>query len=297
MSSIRVNPDLLPDLLNALAETRRQSATATLELATGSRINEPSDDPAGAAEMVANRDQAAQADSFLRSISNVNGMLQTADSTLSSVVTALTRAINLGVEGANGTLSQADREDVASELRGIQQQLISLGNTSYQGQYIFSGTSLTQPFVTDPSSPSGVSYQGNSGTDTVQVGANDWVTVNLPGAQLFMSSSGDVFQSIAGLITALQNNAGIDAAVGSVNAAFGQVTSQRVFYGNAINHLQAEQSYLNAEKVDLSSAANTISGADPASTASQLSQAQLAVNAELAAMSKISQSSLFDYLK
>ena len=51
MSSIRVNPNIIPDLLSALAETRQQADTATIELATGSRINQPSDDPAGAAQL------------------------------------------------------------------------------------------------------------------------------------------------------------------------------------------------------------------------------------------------------
>src|SRR5260370_3712496 len=112
MSSLRVNPDILPDLLWALAGTRQQQDTATIELATGSRINRPSDDPGGAAAIVANQDQTSQADSFLRSISSVNGLLQTADSTLSSVVTSLNRAISLGVHGPDGTLSPTARRDV-----------------------------------------------------------------------------------------------------------------------------------------------------------------------------------------
>jgi flagellar hook-associated protein 3 FlgL len=295
MSSIRVNPNVLPDLLAYLAETRQQAATATLELSTGSRINQPSDDPAGAAQMVANRDQSAQADSFLRSISSLQGMLQSADSTLSSVVTALTRAINLGVQGANGTLSQADRMDVASELQGIREQLMSLANTSYQGEFIFSGTATVQPFVNDLAG--GVSYQGNTGTNHVQVGTNYQLAVNVPGSQLFTQTGANVFQSIAGLINALQANSGVDTAVSNLKNAFDHVTSQRVFYGNALNRLQAQQNYVSAEKVDLSSAADTIAGADPAATASRLAQAELAVNAELAAMGKISQTSLFDYLK
>jgi flagellin-like hook-associated protein FlgL len=70
-----------------------------------------------------------------------------------------------------------------------------------------------------------------------------------------------------------------------------------VFYGNAMNQLQSQQNYLKSEKVNLSTAASTISGADMAATASKLVQAELALNSELAAMSKISQTSLFDYLK
>jgi flagellar hook-associated protein 3 FlgL len=297
MSSIRVNPNVLPDLLSALAQTRQQENTATLELATGSRINQPSDDPAGAAQMVSNRDLGSQADSFLRSITSVNGLLQTADSTLSSVVTALQRAISLGVQGANGTLSNADRGDVAGELSGIQQQLISLANTSYQGEFIFAGTATTQPFVPSSTSSSGISYQGNAGTNNVQVGTNYSLQINQAGSQIFSAAGGDVFQSVADLISALQTNSGIGNAVAAVRSAFDHVTSQRVFYGNAVNQLNAQQNYLNSEKVDLSTAANSISGADIAKTAATLNQAEVALNAELAAMGKISQNSLFDYLK
>lgn len=297
MSSIRVNPNILPDLLSSLAQTRQQEETATIQMATGSRINQPSDDPAGAAQMVTNRDQTSQADTFLRSIGSVNGLLQTADSTLSSIVTALNRAISLGVEGANGTLSDTDRNDVAGELQGIQQQLISLANTSYQGEYIFSGTSTKQPFVADASSSSGVKYQGNTDTNSVQVGPTYTVQINLPGSQIFSAQGASVFQAISDVISALQANSGIDTAVTELNNAFNNVTSQRVFYGNAINQLQDQQNYLNSEKVDLSTAANSISGADMAATAATLNQANVAMNAELAAMGKISQVSLFDYLK
>src|SRR5213592_3499926 len=129
MSTLRVNPNVVPDLISQLQGTRQQEETATLQLATGSRINKPSDDPAGAAQMVANRDATNQADSFLHSISSVSGLLQTTDSTLSSVVTVLQRAISLGVEGANGTLSDADRAAIEGELTSIRQQLMSLANT------------------------------------------------------------------------------------------------------------------------------------------------------------------------
>lgn len=297
MSSIRVNPNILPDLLSALNETRQQQETATLQMATGSRINKPSDDPAGAAQMVINSDQTSQSDTFLRSISSVNGLLQTTDSTLSSVVTALQRAISLGVQGANGTLSDSDRADVANELSGIQQQLISLANTSYQGEYIFSGTAMQQPFVADASSGSGIKYAGNSGTNQVQVGPGYSVQVNLPGSQIFTAPGGNVFQAVSDLIGALHSNSGINTAVTELNDAFNHVTGQRVFYGNAINQLQDQQTYLNSEKVNLSTAASAISGADMAGSAAALNQAELAMNAELAAMGKISQVSLFDYLK
>ncbi|HEX3738908.1 MAG TPA: flagellar hook-associated protein FlgL [Terriglobales bacterium] len=297
MSSIRVNPYPLPDLLSALAATQQQQNTASLGLASGSRINRPSDDPAGAAQMVSNSAQSNQADTFLRSITSLNGLLQTADSTLNSVVTALQRAISLGTEGANGTLSDSDRADVASELAGIKQQLLSLANTPYQGEFVFSGTSTVQPFLVDATSSSGVTYNGNSGTNKVEVGQNYSLQINLPGSQLFTAASGNVFQSISDLINALQTNNNIGSAVSEVSDAYTHITSQRVFYGNALNQLQAQQNYLNSEKVDLATAADSISATDMAATSTAFTQSQVAIQADLAAMSRISQSSLFDYLK
>src|ERR1019366_6172883 len=115
-------------------------------------------------------DQATFNSGYLQSLGAVQGQLSTADSMLSSVVTALQRAISLGVEGANGTLSDSDRASIASELQGIQSQLVSLANTSYQGRYVFAGTKTsTPPYVVDNTAPSGVDYVGNTGVNQVSV--------------------------------------------------------------------------------------------------------------------------------
>lgn len=297
MSSIRVNPYPLPDLLAALENLQQQQNTATLQLASGSRINKPSDDPAGAAQLIQISGQNSQLDSFQRSISSINGQFSTADATLSSVVTALQRAISLGVEGANGTLSDTDRADVATELSGIRDQLFSLANTSYQGQFIFSGTAETQPFVLDATSPSGVTYAGNTGVNRVTIGTGYHLQVNVPGSQIFSSPGGDVFQSIQDLITALNSNSGIGTAVNEVSSAYDNVNAQRVFYGSALNQTQNQQTYLSNQNVSLAQQQNTIGSADLATVASQLVSDQIATNATLAAIGKMPQTSLFDYLK
>lgn len=297
MSSIRVNPYPLPDLLAALENLQQQQNTATLELSSGSRINKPSDDPAGAAQLVQISDQNSQLDSFQRSISGINGQFSTADATLSSVVTALQRAISLGVEGANGTLSDTDRADVATELGGIRDQLLSLANTSYQGQFIFSGTAETQPFVLDAASPSGVTYAGNTGVNRVTIGTGYHLQVNQPGSLIFGGAGGDVFQSIQDLITALNSNSGIGAAVTEVSGAYNNVNAQRVFYGSALNQTQNQQTYLSSQSVSLAQQQNTIGSADLATVAGQLANDQIATNATLAAIGKMPQATLFDYLK
>jgi flagellar hook-associated protein 3 FlgL len=297
MSSIRVNPYPMPDLLAALENLQQQQNTATLELASGSSINKPSDNPAAAAQLVQINDLSSQVDSYQQSISSLSGQFSTADSTLDSVVTVLQRAISLGVEGANGTLSDTDRADVATELTGIQSQLLSLANTSYQGQYIFAGTATTQPFVADPTQASGVRYAGNNGTNSVSIGTGYQLQINLPGSEIFNGPGADVFQAINDLITSMQNNTGIAAAVTELGTALTYVSGQQVFYGNALDQTQSQQTYLNTQSLGLSQQQNTVGAANLAAVASQVENDQIATSATLAAIGKMPQTSLFDYLK
>lgn len=296
MSSIRVNPYPMPDLLSALENLQQRQNTATLELASGSSINKPSDNPAGAAQLTRISDLNSQVDSYQRSIGSINGQFSTADSTLDSVVKVLQRAISLGVEGANGTLSETDRTGVATEVEGIQSQLLSLANTSYQGQYIFAGTATVQPFVVDSSQPSGVRYDGNNGINHVTIGNGYQLQDNVPGSQIF-NGPGDVFQAIQDLITGLQSNTGIDTAVTELGTAVTYVSGQQVFYGNALDQTQSQQSYLSTQSLGLSQQQNAVGAADLAAVASQVESDQIATSATLEAIGKMPQSSLFDYLR
>src|SRR5579863_5864876 len=178
---MRVNPNTLPDLLAALQQSQQQINTDLAEIASGKSVNVPSDSPAAAAGLVQDASDTSAADQFLRSIGSVQGEMQNADSTLNSVITALQRAISLGVEGANGTLSDADRAAIAQEVTGIQSQLVNLANLSYQGSYVFAGTATqTAPYVLDAASPSGVDYVGNSNTNSITLGSHFSLQTNLP---------------------------------------------------------------------------------------------------------------------
>src|SRR6266852_3751495 len=295
---MRVNPNPMPDLLAALNQTQLEAQQALREISSGRSVNEPSDNPTAAALLVENNDQATFNNGYLRSLNSVQGQFSTADSTLSSVVTALQRAISLGVEGANGTLSDSDRAAVATELQGIQSQLVSLANTSYQGRYVFAGTNTNAPpFVADNTVASGVRYAGNNGVNQVSIGSGYKLAVNLPGSQLFSAAGNDVFLAIDTLIQALQTNTGIDTAVSGVGAASSYLSAQRVFYGNALNQTQSQTTYLNTAKLQISQQENTLGGADLASAATTLTQTQIDTQATLAAISKFSQNTLFDYLK
>jgi flagellar hook-associated protein 3 FlgL len=297
---MRVNPNFAPNILNDVWQAQAAQQSAMEELSTGRRVNLPSDDPAAFASDIQNQAEQSQIDQYLQNTSNLEGLFQTADSTLSSVVTSINQAISLGTEGANGTQSLADQQALALQVQAIQQQMVQLANTSYQGNYIFAGTATTtKPFVLDPTQASGVTYDGNAGTNNVQIADGRSVQTNVPGSQIFLGSSGNVFQALQQLVTALNN--GDATAIGSATTALGNalnsVSQQREFYGSASQELNSNQSFLQQEQVNLQSQETSLVGADMAKAATELSQATTAHDAALAALARVIPTSLLDYLK
>jgi flagellar hook-associated protein 3 FlgL len=295
---MRVNPNPYPDLLADIAQTQQEIQTDEQEVATGQTVNLPSDNPAAAATLVQNASQSSEVDQFERSLGSIQGEMQNADSALDSVVSALEQAITLGTEGANGTVNAADRAAVATQVQGIQSQLLGLANLTYQGTYVFAGTaSLTQPYVLDTSSSSGVTYQGNSGVNTVTLGNDFSLQTNLPGPSLFSASGTDMFQSIQDLITSLQSGNNIGAAVTEVGSSLNAIDTARVFYGNALNQLNSQQTYLSSQSQQLAQEQNTIDAANLPNAISNLTNGQVSLEATLETIGQTSQTNLFDYLR
>jgi flagellar hook-associated protein 3 FlgL len=286
--SIRANPNILPDLLSSLNVVQQSLDQQDAELASGQSINAPADNPAGVEALILNHAATAQSDTFQQNINDLTDRLQTADSVLGTAVTAVNQAISLGVQAGNSSLSDPDRQAIASNLQAIQQQLIAIGNTSYSGTYLFSGTLVdTQPFTLDATAPNGVTYSGNDAVDSVEIASGASVGVNVPGDQLFENPSGNLLGSINSLITAIQTNTGIAAASTAFGQAASEFDAQRVSYGAALNQLQDTGAILSNQQVQLATQATTIAGANLADVATSFSQSELAYQSLIQAESKI----------
>jgi flagellar hook-associated protein 3 FlgL len=286
--SLRVNPDTVPDLVAAIEQAQQNEQTAAQQMATGRSVNNLSDNPAAAAQLVNNDALTGENDQFLTNVTDLQSKFQAADSALNSAVQLMTTAISVGTEGANGTLSVADRQAVAQQVQGIQQQMLALANTEYEGTYIFSGTNVTTPaFAQDSTAASGVQYNGNTDVTSVQISEGQSMQTNVAGSQIFTNANGNVFQALNDLANALTSGNGIEAANTEVQQAFSQLTTQRVFYGNALNQVQTSQNFLNQEQVNLSTQQNQLVGANMTQAITNESQAQTDEEAALSATGQI----------
>lgn len=295
---IRVNPDLYQTLVQGIGQLQQNENNDLEQMSSGKRINNLSDDPAAVAQLILNEGQTSDVDQYLANVTTVQNGMQVADSALNSVTTALSQAISLGIEGANGTMNASNEQAIATQVSGIQQQILALANTTYDGNYLFAGTAVTtQPFTEDSSSPSGVTYNGNGSTNSVQIGDGEYVPTNLSGSQVFTPSGSDVFAALQGLVTALQSGGDVASATSQLQQVFSRVNTQSTFYGATLSRLQNTQNYLTQEQLGLSSAQDNIESADMATVISNYTQTETALDASYQAAGQLSQMSLLDYLK
>lgn len=288
-------------VVNALETADQSEETALTQLNSGRQVNSASDNPAAAAQEVNISTQMNNCDQYLRSISSMYSELQTADSSLNSVVTALQSALSLGTEGANGTMTQQNRNTVAQQINDVSQLVFNVANLSYNGIYVFAGTKSTQPpYVWDSSSSSGVTYQGNDGVNTVEIAPEQSVAVNQPGSNLFSASGASVFQALSDLSTALQDptstTGDIGNAVTELRNACDQLSSARTFYGSTVDQLASTENFINNEGLQLAQQQNSTVGIDSDVAVTNLTNAVQARTATVEAAATMRSASLMDYL-
>ena len=297
---MRVDPNLSSLLNVGIQGTEQALNTAVQQVATGQRVSVPSDDPAAAAMNLQSLSESANVDRYTKNGEAVLSQAQMADSALSNVVNELNQAITLGTQGADGSMTSENRAAIATQLQSVLSQVVSQANTTLNGVSLFSGTSAAVPaFVADSTSPTGYSYQGNSGVNSSAVGDNLQVNVNVPGDQVFTNPNGNVLGSLTQLITALGSGTTTDIgnAVSGVRSALTNVSQQRVLYAGVVNQINAQESYLSQESISLTSQQQSLTGVDMSVAVSNLTQAQIAHSTILAAAAKVLPTSLLDYLK
>ena len=289
---------MVPDILADLQQSQTTLNTALQEVSTGKSVNEPSDNPAAAAEMVQNTIETGDVDQYTQNVTSVLSTVQSASSALSAVVSSLTQAVSLGTEGANGTNNSSNLQSLASEVQGILTSVVSEANTSVSGAFLFAGTSNTVPFTADASSSTGYTYNGNTDTNSVAIGDSQSIQVNLPGSQIFTNATNNVLGSLSSLATALQSgdSTNIQTATASVSSALSYVSQQQVFYSNTQTQLNAQDSFLQQDTVTLASQQNSLIGVNEAAAATELSQAETDNSAAMAAAARVLPNTLLNYL-
>lgn len=299
---MRVDPSYVTNLVGALDQSQVRQQQLSAELSSGVRVNSLSDDPIAAGQNVLLLNQMQQDDSFTQSASLVTGQLQVADSALGQVVSQLTQAISLATSANNGTMNASDKQSISSQISGIRAEVLTLANSSYQGQYIFAGGQTSSaPFTLDSStSPATVAYSGDNGVNYLLSPNGQQIQLNVPGDQIFSASgSNNVLAALNNLVADFSS--GGNAAQGvadtqNLSSALNYVSQQRVTIDNSITQVSSASNAVQSQQTQLTAAQSDLMQADVAQVATQLSLTQTQQTALESVISQLASGSLFDKL-
>jgi flagellar hook-associated protein 3 FlgL len=158
---MRITNNMVSDRVIADLQARYGAMADTqLQISTGRRVNQPSDDPTAAAQERLRLSELSGIQGSQSSVASAQTALNSSESSMEGIRSVLSRANELALAGANGSLSQADRTTIANEIDQLIKSAKDSMNTKVGDSYIFSGTkSDTAPYA----DATGDAYQGDGG--------------------------------------------------------------------------------------------------------------------------------------
>jgi len=262
-------------------------------LSTGKKINKPSDDISGMSKALNYKFGLDEVQQYMSNVDDATSYLSYTDTVMSTASQDLTRAREIAMEAANGTLNDDDRQILAEEVDELVSDLLNLANSRLGNRYIFSGYRTdTQAF------DSSFNYQGNSGEISVMIDTNATIAINIPGDQAFTVGGKTYFEMLDDLKNALLNNdvTTIQNSITEIDDALTQVSKIRADVGARLSTLEDKKSALEDRQYNLTAWLSDAQDADIAEASSEIAKLETALQALRLAGSEAVSNTLLNFL-
>lgn len=302
---IRITQNLLTNrTLNNLNDQLRRISRLQDMLATGRRINAPSDDPIDARRAINIQTGIDQTTQYISNLEDIDPQMRDTESVFTSMVDLIQRAQELTIRAANETLAQQQLDQSAIEIDQLLEQLVLGANQRTNGRTLFGGTrTLTDPFsvTRDPGSNriTGVTYEGNSGAIEIPFSTTGRIQINIPGDEVFQANV-DMFQMLIGIRDDMEagDQANLSAVrLGELDTAQDQTLLALATTGATQNRLGTvlnnAEDFILALQEQLSNKVD----ADFAETMLQFNVQQNSLQSALNAAARVIQTSLLDFIR
>jgi flagellar hook-associated protein 3 FlgL len=296
----RVNQNMLnQNMLYNLSKNYSALAKDQEQLATGKKVNRPSDDPVSAVRGMTYRHSLNEIQQFQSNAQEGSDWMQQTDQSLDEVTQVLQRVRELTVQGSNGTNDPSSKAAIKDEIEQLKVHLGEVANTEMAGKYIFAGTDTKTP-------PFDASTQTFTNTNHEQikwqVGKSNFVQINTNGTDIFNYQGSDgkspnVFQVLDNIVSGLENGTNVDSQLSALDTQLDNVTQQRSELGARMNRMDLSISRLDNMQVSTTTLLSNQEDVDFAQVITDLQTKQNVQSAALSVGAKIIQPTLVDFLK
>jgi flagellin len=240
-----------------LASTNEGLAKAMERLSSGYRINRAADDAAGLAISERLRAQVKGIGQAQRNAQDAVSVVQTAEGSLNEVHSMLQRTRELAVQYKNGSLSEADKTSIQSEVNQLASEVEQIGeDTEFNG----------------------IKLLNEKATVTFQVGANDGEVISVSTISLGEAVKAAAFEF------------GSEEDIKQIDEAIEAVSSQRAEFGAVQNRLEHTLNNLAVYQENLSASESRIRDVDMASEMVEFTKLQILQQAGTSMLAQAQQS-------
>jgi flagellar hook-associated protein 3 FlgL len=305
MYTITSSKDVFLANLSALEQ---RMLTDNRQVSSGLRVQTVADDPSAVNDILELNNEIGSNTQIGQNLSIVQAEVNTAESSINTANTLMDTATQLATQGATGTASAAARQQLATQVSGLLQQMQGLANTQVNGRYVFSGDSdQTSPFgvvnlAANTSNAVGA-YQGSASTRTVQGPTGSTISIALTAQQIFDGGtagtpSTSVFQALTELYNGLSTNnqSAIQQAASDITNSAKYLDTQQASYGAIQQSITAAMSQSTTLNTSLEAELISIQDVDSATAITNMQQDSTTEQAAMAAYNSLPKKSLFDYL-
>lgn len=335
---MRITPLMIYDqLTKSLQHNLEAYATLNERIATGKKINKPSDDVVGLTKSMGYRLNISANDQYKRNIDEASSQLGYADTVLGAVSSALQQIKRNAVSGENGALDPTNQAILVQNTIQLRDQLLNLGNSEFRGRHIFAGFRTNQNAYNTAT----YAYQGDTGSINVQIDKGAALPVNVPGSTAFSYtlSAPDVVQLSGGQYVHYTPGAGttvnvevrdtddttvldtfsfsniiqmtntLSSAISGNNAlrvqalikpfdnALQQVTTVQADVGSWMSRLDDQTTILDDSTLNIKNSLSNVEADDTTATALEIKQRETLLTALRQSSAQILSNSLLDFLK
>ena len=277
-----------------LQTTMARLAEAQDRMSTGKRLRRPSDDPPALSRALTLRRSIAENEQYLRNLGSATTWLASTDGALESAADLMTRAIALATRGANGTWGPEQMQAMSVEVDSMLDELVQTANSSFGGDFLFSGFKQGEPPFALSAGRSQVDYLGDTGLVQRTIGPATAIAVGVPGQDAFA----DAFASLIALRDTLASGdaVAVSQQLADLQAAQNCVLAIRAKVGAQANYLEEIQLMLRNGQIEMKARLSQDEDIDIAEATTQYALDEIMYKAALVTTAKALAPSLIDYL-
>lgn len=314
---IRVtNNMLVNDLRRNLNTNMRYMDIYQRQLATGRKLNLPSDNPAGLVKSLRLRTNLTEGAQYINNIGEAINFMETTDSALNNIGQIIHRVRELTVKASNTAVNDSGAlQSIADEIKELNDQMKMIANTTYGTKHVFAGTNVTEaPYKEND-------WVGNNNKIELEIAIGVKMPINLTDEDMneFFTSdvvmgfdeddepiieSRGIFALLDKIVQDIEDTANgvagannIDENITLLDAKTEDLLSSRSKIGAKVNRLELQKTRLESTQISYTSLLSQNEDADMAEVIMQLKMQENVYRASLAAGARIIQPSLVDFLR